>query len=158
MGELTDQNKVAVMLDSLTGRVFTWALSIWEKRGELISSFNWFNSTFCRVFNHAPEGREVGDRLRSISQGRQRVVQFALKFPYNQPPPRPTRYVLCTSCLHTVCRRADAIRQHSYLPLSEHDSVRRYYVSTAGAQIIVSYNTPSVLYPQGFPPTPQIWK
>lgn len=35
---------------------------------------------FCRVFDHTPTGREVGDRVMSLSQGNQRVVEFALEF------------------------------------------------------------------------------
>lgn len=35
---------------------------------------------FRRVFDHATEGREVGDNLLSMQQGDQRVVEYALEF------------------------------------------------------------------------------
>lgn len=35
---------------------------------------------FRRVFNHVPEGREVGEKQLSLSQGRQSMVEFTLCF------------------------------------------------------------------------------
>lgn len=45
-----------------------------------IASFNHFVVIFCRLFNHAPEGTEVSERLMSLTQGRLSVVEFALRF------------------------------------------------------------------------------
>lgn len=70
-GELTDSHKVVILLTFLTGQALTWATTIWEKGGETIAHF-------LAMFNHAPGGREVGERMLSRSQGRQSVVEYAL--------------------------------------------------------------------------------
>lgn len=56
------------MLTILTGKALTWASAIWDR----------FLSMLKRVFDYAQEG--TYDRLMSLSQGRQRVVEFALEF------------------------------------------------------------------------------
>lgn len=56
------------MISLLTGKALTWATAIWDKGGELVSSKECFVSLFRQVFDHAPEGKEVGDLLISSKQ------------------------------------------------------------------------------------------
>lgn len=72
-GELSGPHKVAMLLTFLIGQALTWVMAIWEKGDEPIAHFDNFLVMFRRVFNHAPEGREVG-------KGRQSVVEFAKCF------------------------------------------------------------------------------
>lgn len=55
-GNVSDQSSL------LPGKALTWATAVWEKGGESVSSYKCFVSLFCRVFDHAPEGKEVGER------------------------------------------------------------------------------------------------
>lgn len=77
---MSDQNKVVVMLTYLTGKALTWVTTTWEKGGEPVASFDRFLTMFRGVFDDAPEGREVRDRLMSLTQGQQRMVEFVLEF------------------------------------------------------------------------------
>lgn len=53
---------------------------VWEKDGEFLSSYDSFTEMFLRVFDHSPKGREVGEQLLTVKQGKQRVAEYALKF------------------------------------------------------------------------------
>lgn len=55
-------------------------MAIWQKGGEPDTSFDHFLAMFQRVFNHVPEGEEVGKRLMSLTEGQQSMVEFALIF------------------------------------------------------------------------------
>lgn len=71
-----DQSKTAQFLSLLTGKALNWATMVWEKGGKPLSSYNCFIALFCQVFNHALGGKEVGEKLLTMKQGRRRVVKL----------------------------------------------------------------------------------
>lgn len=77
---VSDQSKIVHMIDLLMGKAFTWATAICDKGGEPVCSYECFLSLFHRVFDHAPEGKEVGDLLTSFKQGLCWVVEYTLEF------------------------------------------------------------------------------
>lgn len=42
---------------------------MWSQGGEQISSYDQFIELFCHVFDHAPEGKVIGEQLLSVTQG-----------------------------------------------------------------------------------------
>lgn len=54
--------------------------AIWEKGGRLTTSFENFVGLFRKVFDHAPEGKEIRERLLAVKQGGRRAVEYALEF------------------------------------------------------------------------------
>lgn len=53
---------------------------IWERGGKLVPSYEQFVTLFCRIFDHAPKGREVSTGLLSIKLHNCRVVEYDLEF------------------------------------------------------------------------------
>lgn len=53
--------------------------AVWKSR-ENFSSYDSFVTCFCHVFDHAPEGKEVSERLLNICQGKRRASEYALNF------------------------------------------------------------------------------
>lgn len=43
-------------------------------------SYEQFVRKSCRVFDHAPEGKEIGERILNICQGKRRAAEYALEF------------------------------------------------------------------------------
>lgn len=56
----TDQQKIAQFISLLTGKAIKWATVVWEKGHKLTTLYKNFIELFHRMFNHSPEGAEVG--------------------------------------------------------------------------------------------------
>lgn len=46
----------------------------------VLSSFDSFVKLFCYVFDHTPEGKEMGEQLLAVMQGRRNTAEYALEF------------------------------------------------------------------------------
>lgn len=51
------------------GDTVKWATAIWENSEEDFISYDQFVRIFHRVSGHAPEGKEIGERILSTRQG-----------------------------------------------------------------------------------------
>lgn len=63
------QAKISSFLTLLTGDAMQWVTAVWESV-----------SPFCRDFDHAAVGKEVGERLLTVRQGKCRMAACALEF------------------------------------------------------------------------------
>lgn len=68
---ITDQSKTAQLLSLLMGKALSWAMVVWERGGEPITSYDCYHNV------HTPDGKEIGERLLSVRQGRKRLVEYA---------------------------------------------------------------------------------
>lgn len=75
-----DQQKIAQFLNLLTNNALRWAIAIWEKGEESLSFYEQFFEMFGRVFNHAPEGKEIRGQLFTIKQGKTCAADYTLEF------------------------------------------------------------------------------
>lgn len=76
----TDQQKVAQLINLLTGKALKWATAIWEKGEEPTTSYKCFIEMFHWVFAHSLEDVEVGEQLLTIKQGSRWVAEYTLEF------------------------------------------------------------------------------
>lgn len=53
---------------------------MWEKGGKFMTSYECFIRLFHWVFDHSPQGMEVGEKLLTIKQGKRCVMEYALEF------------------------------------------------------------------------------
>jgi len=76
----TERSRVAFMLTQLTGRARDWGTAEWEKQSVICSSVTAFADGLRKVFDHVTPGREVSRGLFNLTQGGQRVVDYAIEF------------------------------------------------------------------------------
>ncbi|KAJ8002315.1 hypothetical protein DPEC_G00178600 [Dallia pectoralis] len=75
----SDRQKV-VLITCLSGKALFWANAIWSGGGSDLRSYRTFSDYFRSVFDKPPDGREVGERLALLRQGKRSVQEFALEF------------------------------------------------------------------------------
>lgn len=72
--------QTAHFISLLMGKALTWAIPIWNKGGEQISSYDSFLQLFHCVFDHLLEGPEIGERLLTLKQSNLSTMEFTLNF------------------------------------------------------------------------------
>lgn len=77
---IMDQQKIAQFLNLITDNALRWVTAIWEKGEESLCSYERFLEMFGRVFDHAPEGKEIRGQLLAIKQGRTHAADYTLEF------------------------------------------------------------------------------
>ncbi len=76
----TDDSRVPFVCSLLTGRALDWATAVWEGGNMAFPSFRNFMRQFREVFEHAVDGKEVGEQLLALRQGSSTAADFALTF------------------------------------------------------------------------------
>ncbi len=62
----TDDSRVPFVCSLLTGRALDWATAVWEGGNMAFPSFRNFMHQFREVFEHAVDGKEVGEQLLAL--------------------------------------------------------------------------------------------
>lgn len=64
----------------LTGRALEWATTVWSETQTVSPSFSAFIQQFKEVFEHPTDGKEAGEQLLSLRQGRRSASNYDLSF------------------------------------------------------------------------------
>ncbi|XP_058619589.1 uncharacterized protein LOC131532156 [Onychostoma macrolepis] len=76
----TDDSKVSFLCSLLTGKALDWATAIWEGRRMTFPSYANFLRQFRDVFEHSAGGKEPGEHLLSLHQGKDTAAEYTLTF------------------------------------------------------------------------------
>ncbi len=76
----TDENRIAFVWSLLTGRALEWATAVWSDERTVFPSFTRFLQHFREVFEHPTGGKEGGEQLLALRQGRSTAADYALSF------------------------------------------------------------------------------
>ncbi len=76
----TDESRITFVCSLLTGRALDWATAVWSEVRPTFPSFRAFIQRFKEVFEHPAGGKEVGEQLLSLRQGRGSAADYALSF------------------------------------------------------------------------------
>ncbi len=76
----TDESRIAFVCSLLTGRALDWATAVWSDERAVFPSFTRFLQRFREVFKHPAGGKEVGEQLLALRQGRSTAADYALSF------------------------------------------------------------------------------
>ncbi len=76
----TDETRIAFVGSLLTGRALDWATAVWREDRPTFPSFRAFIQRFKEVFEHPAGGREAGEQLLTLRQGRSSAADYALSF------------------------------------------------------------------------------
>lgn len=72
----TEAGKIAFVCSLLTGKALEWIMAV----GTAFPSFEIFLQQFHEVFDHPKEGKNAGNRLLELSQGKKTAAEYALAF------------------------------------------------------------------------------
>uniref|UniRef100_A0A3B1KLG0 ribonuclease H n=1 Tax=Astyanax mexicanus TaxID=7994 RepID=A0A3B1KLG0_ASTMX len=75
-----DNAKIMFVTSLLSGKALKWATALWSQNPAMNESYELFASTFRTVFGSPKGGREVGEQLLELRQGRNTVADYALTF------------------------------------------------------------------------------
>ncbi|KAL0168456.1 hypothetical protein M9458_036678, partial [Cirrhinus mrigala] len=76
----TDQSRIAFVCSLLSGRALDWATAVWSEDRVVFPSFAAFLQNFKEVFEHSADGKEVGEQLLQLRQGKNTAADYALAF------------------------------------------------------------------------------
>ncbi len=76
----TDESRIAFVCSLPTGRALEWATAVWSDVRAVFPSFSSFLQRFREVFEHPAGGKEVGEQLLALRQGRSTAADYALSF------------------------------------------------------------------------------
>lgn len=71
---------VGTIVSRLTGKALEWATAVVDAAGGPNFSYMEFMTQFRAVFDHPPEGKEVGEKLLRLWQGTQSAADYAMTF------------------------------------------------------------------------------
>jgi len=76
----TDRSKIAFMISHLAGRARAWATAEWARGSPLCFSFTDFRTALMRIFDPVSSDREKARELSRLTQGRDSVCDYAIRF------------------------------------------------------------------------------
>ncbi|KAK6314010.1 hypothetical protein J4Q44_G00154690 [Coregonus suidteri] len=76
----SDREHVSVLISCLSGKALEWANAVWREGRAALEDYREFAHLFRAVFDHPPEGRELGEQLVHLRQGIRTGQEFALEF------------------------------------------------------------------------------
>ncbi|MGL4480584.1 MAG: reverse transcriptase domain-containing protein, partial [Aeromonas veronii] len=76
----TDASRIAFVCSLLSGKALEWANTVWVNGQTAFTSFDEFLRHFREIFEHAEGGKEAGELLLALRQGKQTAVDYALTF------------------------------------------------------------------------------
>ncbi|KAL6491530.1 hypothetical protein MHYP_G00018750 [Metynnis hypsauchen] len=77
---LTEIDKIHFVISLLTGKAKAWASALFTQNSNILISETRFLDSFKAVFNHPLTGRDVGNSLCDIRQGKRSAADYALEF------------------------------------------------------------------------------
>ncbi len=72
------ESRIAFVCSLLTRRALVWATAVWSEDRQ--PSFRAFIQRFKEVFEHPAVGKEAGEQLLSLRQGRGSAADYSLSF------------------------------------------------------------------------------
>lgn len=78
--ELKDKQRIATLIQRLTGHAQEWAAGVWQSRGALATDFTAFMQQLREVFYHDDQGQSISQQLLWLQQGRASVAENSITF------------------------------------------------------------------------------
>uniref|UniRef100_A0A3B3CH31 CCHC-type domain-containing protein n=1 Tax=Oryzias melastigma TaxID=30732 RepID=A0A3B3CH31_ORYME len=76
----TEEAKVSFLCSLLTGEALEWMSAMWAGGAIPFDSYAAFTQQLREVFHHSADGKDPGDHLMELTQGRDTVASYSLKF------------------------------------------------------------------------------
>ncbi|KAL0161733.1 hypothetical protein M9458_045458, partial [Cirrhinus mrigala] len=76
----TDDAKIGLVINCLSGSALRWAESIWSQGGPVASSYHAFAQHFLEVFGRSDQMTSAGEELYRLRQGSASVQEYSIRF------------------------------------------------------------------------------
>ncbi|KAL0153973.1 hypothetical protein M9458_050730, partial [Cirrhinus mrigala] len=76
----TDDAKIGLVINCLSGSALRWAESIWSQGGPVSSSYHAFAQHFLEVFGRSDQTTSAGEELYRLRQGSASVQEYSIQF------------------------------------------------------------------------------
>ncbi|KAK2904836.1 hypothetical protein Q8A67_006635 [Cirrhinus molitorella] len=86
-----DESRIAFVCSLLSGRALEWATAVWNYQRPVFPTFAAFVSRFKEVFQQSADGKEAGEQLMALKQGRALRRTMPSRFAPWQPRATGTR-------------------------------------------------------------------